>query len=262
MQLWNFSKCRDMAVKAECGESAEFVRVSRTRGLLIGLTIVMAILLAALVALIVLHSEEREWPEVVTHEVSEKLLTIEDCTEYRLDMTDGDFVRASLVMPYKSFVLETGDDGAKSQDTYYVFLDSEGDEGIFHYPDGLSEPVQAWLDGWESIEDAIPEPVEIFGLRGELSIGADGELADYDGKSYIEAGEHLLEVSIPIEGAEEEKARIEADRKSFEARRQNLLYGIYGALAAFAAALAAVLAVNHLYNRARRALMADIESRQ
>jgi len=252
MQLWNFEKCKEMAAENSATGSEGFLRISRLRMARICTAAVLAVVLVAIVVLAVMHSEEKEWDEVKTHELKQFVITAEDCVEYDMDMTEGEYVKDELVMPVKSFTI--GDQGK-----YYVYLDNSGNEGIFHFADEMSAEVEAWLGAWEKLTDEMPEPVVITGAREVLSISGDAEaLAEYDGRSYIEAGEIVVERDVPIEGAEEELARVEAEKKRFEERREELFAVMCVVLVLFAVVLAAQIIERYFYDRARRAFMAEI----
>jgi len=258
MQLWDFAKCRSVAEENGSATSDGFVKIKKMRTALIAAAAVCVVLLAVLVVLTVMHSQKMEWDEVATHETAEYTLTAEDCVEYSMDMTEGEYVKSLLVMPFKYISIDSGDGNV---DMYYVYLDNSGAEGIFHFDGELSGDVQKWLDEWKNDPVTQPEPVEIFGRRGVMSISGDDELAAaYDGRSYIEAGEFMVEHEVPIEGAEDEVARIEAEKNDYEARQKTLFTGmcvVFGLMLAF---IASGIVVKKMYDRARRAFMAEMDA--
>lgn len=267
MHLWSYERCREAAGNAAPRAAEAFARIAQIRRGLICVSAALAVLLALLIALTVMHGGEKTWDEVATHETREFALTADDCVEYSIDMTEGDYVKSMLVMPSKSFTLETDADGERREETYYVFLDNSGAEGIFRFADGLSEPVQEWLNAWENIDDETPEPVEIFGVRGVMSVSAadDGMqrlAADYDGRSFIDAGSVTVAREVPIDGAEEEVLRLEEEKERYEARRQRCFTGMCVVFALFAAAAAAAFIGRRMYDNARRAFMAEIGPRE
>ena len=258
MQLWDFVKCRAAAEENSAVSADGFVRIKKSRRALMTAAAICIILLAVLVTLSVMHSQKKEWDEVATHEIDRFELTAGECVEYSMDMTEGEYGKSLLVMPFRSIAINSADGNT---DVYYVYLDNSSAEGIFHFDGELSADVQNWLDEWENDPASPPEPVEIIGKRGVMNIsGSNTAAAEYDGKSYIEAGQLIIENEVPIEGAEEELARIEAEKKDFEERREGLFTGMCVVLGLLIAVIAAVIAIKHMYDRARRAFMAEMEA--
>ena len=264
MQLWGFKKCREEAVNGGFLAADSYIKIVKIRRLGLITACAALIMLAALVMFCVLHSEEAQWDDIQTHEIQEFVLSADDCIEYSMDMNDGDCVKSTIVMPSKAFTLETDVGGNAQQSVYYVFLDPEGREGIFCFENDMSQEVSDWLAAWENVADETPEPVEIFGLRGELSIIAtDAETRriaeDYDGKSYIDVGAHLVVREVEIPGAVEALARQEEEQRNFEEQRQSYLVGIYTVIVLLAVTIAAIGEGVRIYGKARLAFMTEIE---
>lgn len=258
MQLWNFAQCRSMAEENGSATSDGFVKIKKIRMALAAAAAVCVVLLALLVVLTVMHSRKMEWDEIATHEMGQYELTAEDCVEYSMDMTEGEYVKSLLVMPFKSISIDGGDGNVEM---YYVYLDNSSAEGIFHFEGELSADVQQWLTEWNNDPSTPPEPVEIFGRRGVMNISGDNELAaEYDGRSYIEVGKVMVECEVPIEGAEEELARVEAEKNDYEERQETLFTGMCVVFALLIAFIAAGIVGKRMYDRARRAFMAEMDA--
>ena len=264
MQIWGFRKCREEADNSGLLTAESFLKIVKIRRLGLITACIALIMLAALVMFSVLYSQNVEWADIKTHEIQEFVLSADECVEYSMDMTEGDCVKSTLVMPSKVFTLETDVGGTAQQSVYYIYLDAEGDEGIFRFEGDMSQEVSDWLTAWENVSDQTPAPVEIFGLRGELSIIAtDGDMQriaeKYDGKSYIDVGAHLVVREVEIPGAAEAIAAQENAKKEFEENRQGYLAGIYMVIVLLALVIAAIGEGVHIYGKARRAFMAEIE---
>lgn len=257
MQLWNFAKCLQMAEETDSKTSDVYKKICCARKLCIAALAACVALLAALAVLTVMHSENREWEEIQTHEVKMFELSADECVEYSMDMDDGEYVIGEMVMPSKTFSITA--DGVK--ETYYVYLNNNGEEGIIRFTDDVSSEVKAWLEGWENVTDTMPEPVEVMGRRGTMSISGTGELKaladEYNGKSFIEADGHVIEHEVPIEGAEELVAQQDIKKKEFESRRESLFAVMCVLFGAFVAGIAAFIFSKRLYIKAVKAFMAE-----
>lgn len=260
MQLWNFAKCSQIAEETDAKASDGYIRICKMRMARIIAAAVCICLLAALAVITVMHSQQREWEEVTTHEKVQIELSADDCVQYSMEMTEGEYVISQPVMPFKSFTINA--DG--EQDTYYVFLDNSGAEGIFHFEGDMDPEVEAWLDGWQNMVDEVPEPVEIIGKRGVMSISDSEETKElaenYNGKSYIELGNYSIEREVEIEGAADKMAQIESEKEEFEARRTNLFTVMCVLFGLFVAVVAAMIVAKQLYDRAVKAFMAENEA--
>ena len=260
MQLWSFAKCSQTAEETDSKKSDAYKKICRARKLRIAALAACVVLLAALAALTVMHSETRQWEEIKTHEIKTFELTAEECVDYSIDMEDGEYVIGEMVMPSKSFTINS--DGVK--ETYYVYLNNDGEEGIVRFVGDVAPEVKKWLEGWENVADTMPEPVEVMGRRGIMDISGTGEhkaLADeYNGKSFIEADGYKIEREVPIEGAEEMLAQQETDKNDFEARRESLFTLMCVLFGVFIAGIAAFILGKHQYIKAVRAFMAENEA--
>ena len=141
MQIWGFRKCREEADNSGLLTAESFLKIVKIRRLGLMIACIALIMLAALVMFSVLYSQNVEWADIQTHEIQEFVLSADECVEYSMDMTEGDCVKSTLVMPSKVFTLETDVGGTAQQSVYYIYLDAEGDEGIFRF-EGVKSSVK------------------------------------------------------------------------------------------------------------------------